>query len=99
MLNQSLIIAAYKEKRRTKAMYKDIACKYGIGVRTIKRVAELEKRININDYKKIIERLEENKTIYPKDIIWLDKATNTIIGILNQLNEALKEERRWINKA
>lgn len=98
MLNQSLIIAAYEEKRKTKAMYKDIAYKYGIGVRTIKRVAELEKRTNTRDYNKIIERLGENKTIYPKDIIWLERATNTIVGVLYQLNRALKGKRRWIKK-
>lgn len=98
MLNQSLIIAAYEEKRKTKAMYKDIAYKYGIGVRTIKRVAELEKRTNKKDYNKIIERLGENRTIYPRDIIWLERATNTIVGVLQQLDKILKGEKRWISK-
>lgn len=93
MLNQSLIIAAYREKKETKALYKDIAWKYGMGVRTLKRVAELEKRASTKDYKKIIGKLEENKTIYPKEIIWLTRATNTIVGVLEQLNEALKEKK------
>jgi len=93
MLNQSLIIAAYREKKETKAFYREIAFKYNISTRAIKRIAELEKRTSKSDYMKIIKKIEEDKTIYPKDIIWLEKATNTIAGVLQQLNEALKGKR------